>query len=314
MDPVEPTQDSTPKGNRRQEAMAALCITTFVWAFPPLILKETTLPPLTFAAYRLWVGVAIYAVLFLVTRRRLPWRTLKACALGGVIFAVDISLAFGAFRLTSVADATIIGSLSTIAIIIGAGIWFGERLERSDLVFVAASLIGVVIVTVGSSGSPSFSLLGDTLAAIGIFSWTAYWLVSKKAREHAGALEYMATVMFVSALILTVAAPVASGGFAVPTTSDWIGLVAVAFFAGTVGHSLLAWSHQHVAAWTAALILQTQPLVAVVLAWLLLGEKIGPLTAAGGIIVMAATATLVVRTARRSPEELQTDEPTVPST
>ncbi len=293
--------------------MAAIVVVTFVWAFPPLILKETTLPPLTFAAYRLWVGVAIYAVLFAATGRRLRWTTIKACALGGVIFAVDIALAFTAFRLTSVADATIIGSLSTIAIILGAARWFGERLQRSDLIFVAASMVGVVFVAVGSSGSPTFSLLGDSLAAIGVFSWTAYWLFSKRARAHATALEYMATVMLVSAVLLTLVAPLVEGASPLPTGSDWVGLFAVAFFAGTVGHSLLAWSHRHVESWLAALILQSQPLVAVLLAWLILGETIGAVTAAGGAVVLLATATLVIRTARRNPEELATDEPTVPS-
>lgn len=293
--------------------MAAIVLTTFVWAFPPLILKETSMAPLVFAAYRLWVGVAIYAVIFAVTGRRLRWVTIKACAPGGVLFALDIALAFSAFHLTSVADSTIIGSLSTVAITVGAARWFGERLGRGDMLFIAASIVGVALVAIGSSGGPSFSLLGDLFAVAGIFSWTAYWLFSKRARSNATAFEYMAAVMLVAAVIMTVLAPATGAPLAWPGKADWIGLLAVALFAGAVGHSLVAWSHQNMEAWLAALILQSQPLVSVVLAWAILDESIGLVTASGGVLVLAATATLVVRSGRRHPDEFEDAETTAPS-
>ena len=63
-----------------------------------------------------------------------------------MLFAADVALSFTAFRLTSVADATIIGSPATVALIIGAARWFGERMERGDLLYVAAALLGVAAV------------------------------------------------------------------------------------------------------------------------------------------------------------------------
>jgi drug/metabolite transporter (DMT)-like permease len=271
------------------------------------------MPPLTFAAYRLWAGVVIYAVVFAVTRRRLPWATIKACAPGGLLFAADVALSFQAFRLTSIADATIIGSLSTVAITVGGARWFGERLEPRDMVFVAGSLVGVAMVAIGSAGAPTFSLLGDLLAVIGIFTWTGYWLFSKRARASASALEYMATVMFVAAVVMTVLAPLFGQGLEPPHGEDWLGIWGVALFAGAVGHSLVAWSHRHVEAWLGALILQCQPAVSTLLAWLVLNEAVSPLTAAGGALVIGATATLVVRAGHRNPAEYGEPETTTPA-
>ena len=82
-----------------------------IWGLAPLVLKQITCPCSTFAAYRLWVGVLIFAVVFVATGRRLTWATLRTCALGGVVFTADVACSFLAFRLTSVADATIIGAL-----------------------------------------------------------------------------------------------------------------------------------------------------------------------------------------------------------
>ncbi len=292
--------------------MAALVLTTAIWSVPPLILKQTALQPLDFAAYRLWAGVAIYAVMFALTGRRLRWATLKACAPGGVLFAADVALSFTAFRLTSIADATIIGSIATVAIIIGAARWFGEHLEHKDLWFVAGALFGVAAVAIGSRGSSSFSLAGDLYAVVGIFSWTGYWLFSKKARANATALEYMATVMLVAAIVMTALVPLTGHALTPPRGADWFRIWGVALFAGAVGHSLVAWSHQHVPAWLGALVLQCQPAVSTTLAWIVLHESVGPLTAAGGALVIGATATLVVRAGRRDPAGFDEPEPTTP--
>ena len=297
---------------RRDAGVAALVLTTAIWSVPPLILKQTALQPLDFAAYRLWAGVAIYAVMFAVTGRRLRWATLKACAPGGVLFAADVALSFTAFRLTSIADATIIGSIATVAIIIGAARWFGEQLERKDLWFVAGALIGVAAVAIGSSGGASFSLAGDLYAAIGVFTWTGYWLFSKRARANATALEYMASVMLVAAIVMTVLVPLTGHALTPPRGADWFRIWGVALFAGAVGHSLVAWSHQHVPAWLGALVLQCQPAVSTVLAWIVLHESVGPLTAAGGALVIGATAALVMRAARRDPAGFDEPEPTTP--
>ena len=89
--------------------------------------SPTTSRGLRFAMYRLWTGVAVYAVVLLLTRRRLTWATFRACAPGGLIFGVDISLAFAAFKLTNVADATIIGAFSPVVIALVSTRIFGEQ-------------------------------------------------------------------------------------------------------------------------------------------------------------------------------------------
>jgi drug/metabolite transporter (DMT)-like permease len=293
-----------PEG--RRAGIAAVSVATFLWSFPPLVLKDTAMPALSFASYRLWAGVAIYLVLFAATGRRLRWATLKACALGGVLFAGDIAFGFSAWQLTSVADATIISALSTVFIAIGAARWFGERVERTDVLFIAASFVGVALVAIGSSGVPSFSLLGDLFALVSVFTWTGYWLFSKRARATIPALEYMASVMLVAAICVTVATPLVGQSLAPPQGADWLRIWGVALLPGAVGHSLVAWSHGHVEAWLGSLITKCQPVISTVLAWVWLNETLTPLTALGGAVVIGSTAAIVVRVrgTRSSPDDV----------
>ena len=214
-----PTIVQTPV--HRGRGIVALSLVTVIWGLVPLVFKETDMPVLAFATYRLWMGVLVYAVVFAVTGRRVSLRTLKLCALGGVFFACDVALSFAAFRLTSVANATIIGALAPVFITLVAARWFGERVQRRDLVMVAASFAGVALVALGSRGSPSWSPAGDAFALASVVSWTCYWLFSKRARTSAvapvGALEYMASVMTVAAVVMTVLALAFGQSLALPT-------------------------------------------------------------------------------------------------
>jgi drug/metabolite transporter (DMT)-like permease len=292
---------ATDDRSRRTMGIALLSFTTIVWGLVPLVLKQVDMPTLAFASYRLWVGVVLYAGIFLATGRRLRWPALRATALGGVFFAGDIALTFTAFRLTSVANATIIGALAPVFITLGAVRWFGERLDRRDAIVIASSFVGVALVAVGSQGSPTWSPVGDAAAALSVLTWTAYWLFSKRARETVDAIDYMASVMLVSAVVVTAMSLVTRTSLQPPDASDWTWIVLIALVPGLMGHLSVAWSHRFVEAWLGSLMLQSQPVIGSIAAWVVLGERITPLTAIGGSLVVVATASIVVRAARRDP-------------
>ena len=54
-----------------------------------------------------------------------------------------------------------------------------------------------------------------------------------------------------------------------------------------------------------SLITQCMPMVSSVAAWVLLGETLTPMTIAGGLIVLAATAAILMRSARGRPTRVR---------
>ncbi len=59
---------------RRTAGILAVSTTTVIWGLAPLVLKQIDMPMLTFAAYRLWMGVLVSPSVFAVTGRRLRGR------------------------------------------------------------------------------------------------------------------------------------------------------------------------------------------------------------------------------------------------
>jgi drug/metabolite transporter (DMT)-like permease len=288
---------------RRGLGILAVGTTTLIWGIVPAFVKSTDTPPLTFAMWRLWAGAVVYQAILLAMRRRLPWATVRACALGGVLFACDLALGFTAWKHTGIANVAIISSLSPLLISFAAARWFGERFQRRNLTAAVVALGGVALVAVGSAGSPAWGALGDLLAAAGVLSWSSYWLFSKRARATVGPVEYMASVMLVAAATMTPLALLSGQAPAPPTGRNLAVMLFVVFLPGATGHTLIAWAHRHVEAWLAGLILQCQPVLAAVTAWWLLDESLGPVAILGGAVVLAATGSVVLREARAARAE-----------
>lgn len=292
----------TEGSRHRTAAIVAVSVSTVMWGSASVLVKGTSISGLTFAMDRLWLGVVVHLVALMVVRQRLTWTTFRSCALGGVFFAGDIALGFTAVKLTTVANFAVIGAISPILVLLVAGRMFGERVRPREAALVALSFAGIVVVAVGSSGSPAWSPVGDALALLSTLSWTGYWLFSKRARAETSTLEYMTSVMLAGALVVTPIALVVGGvPPATPDASDWVVLAFVTLVPGAMGHLLAAWSHRHVESWLSSLITQCVPVVSATLAWWVLGESLTPVVVVGGIVVVAATALVVVGAGRREP-------------
>lgn len=285
--------------------VAAVVVATCVWATGTVIVKGSSLDGVTFAMYRLWAGACISGLALLVARRRLTWATFRACAPGGALFALDITLHFTSVKLTNVANVAVIGALAPVVIALLSARLLHERVARRDAFLAGLAFLGVVTVAVGSYGEPSWSGLGDLLAFCNIFSWTAYWFFSRRARRDTGPIEYFACVMLAGAVVMTPAAIALEGVPAWPTSSEWASVWAVALFPGFIGHSLVIWSHNHVESWRAALITQATPVISTILAWVFLDEVVTPIVAVGGAVVVGCTAAVIVHAARREAVEVE---------
>src|SRR5437867_1056683 len=168
-----------------------------------IILKITRATALSFAFYRLWAGALVMWAVLGLTGRRLSMDVIRRSVWGGVVFGFNVSLFFLALKATNVADVLVIQSLQPALILMVAGPLFGEHITRWDVWWTVVSVGGVVLVTVGSSGTPVWSLRGDVFAVGSLLCWTAYFLVSKHARKRVPATEYMAVVTTTAAVVVT---------------------------------------------------------------------------------------------------------------
>jgi drug/metabolite transporter (DMT)-like permease len=290
------------QGVPRQEliGIAAVLVADVCWGLGNIFVKLADTPAISFAFYRLWGGFAVYAAACVVSRQPITRRALVASAPGGLAFGAYMVALYTALRATSVADVTIIGALQPALVLLVAGPLFGERVSARDVALTIAAMGGVVLVVLGSTGTPAWSLRGDLFAVVSLLAFTGFWLATKHARSRSGvgALPYVTIASLIGSLVVTPLALTADGGLAVPHGSDWLWLVLTVLLPGTIAHFLAAWGTRFVEVWRSSLIQLGVPLVSVAAAWVALDERLGALAIIGAMVVIAALAAVIVATRR----------------
>jgi drug/metabolite transporter (DMT)-like permease len=281
----------------RPIGVLAIAIPVVGFSLSNLIVKTVPVPALTFAFWRLWCGATVMLVVATIARRPLTRQVLRAGVPAGVLFGLSIPLFFAALKETAVADVLVIGALQPALTVLVAGRLFGERHTRRELWFVMASVVGVAVFVIGSSGTPAWSLRGDLLAFAALLIFTVYFLWSKRARSNVAAIEYMATVTLVAATVVTPIALLGPGIGGMRGTS-WLWLALFVTIAQG-GHLLLAWAHPHVDVTVSSLLLLGEPPISATAAFIAFGEPVTWLGVLGGAIALGGLAA-VVRSATAS--------------
>jgi DME family drug/metabolite transporter len=262
--------------------------------------------PLTLVTWRAALG-ALFVVTFIALRsaggapgpRRigsLPGR--DRWFLGGAAVANTIlNLAmFIAFVRISIALALLVFYLYPALVAIGSVVRFGERLDMVRWGALALSLFGMVLVVSGAGGIGELDLVGVALAFAAALSQMFYVLAARHgfsavpgpqaaAMTMGGATLLYLVIGLLTGQLAALATPLAGAAALWPVI--WAGLIGagvptMAFIAGIrrLGPS------------RAAILATLEPVVGVLLAALVLGERPTGLQLVGGALILAAAVLL----------------------
>ncbi len=242
--------------------------------------------------HRAWGAALVYGLMLLAIGKRFTLAKLRLAAPGGLIFGIQLGFFFSAIQLTTVANATMLIALQPVVVLLFYSRRFGETVTAQAWALSLLAVAGVGLVVFGSVDSPSWSPAGDGLAVCALGTWTLYFVYSKRARNHLGAIEYQSMSLVFSALILLPVAVIFSGTLD-PGPGKWWWIPAMVAIPGT-GHLLLNWAHARTSIGMVSQLTLISPVVAVALAAIVLeGESVNALQIIGMVLVLAALAALV---------------------
>jgi drug/metabolite transporter (DMT)-like permease len=279
-------------GDRRGVPAAALAMVG--WAASGVIAKGIDeLGALAVVFWRMWIYTAIVLVFLHLRGTPLRRSSLRVSMWGGISLGADIMLFFVSIRLTTVANATVIGSCQPIIMLLVAGRLFGERTRRADWALAGVALGGVALVMFGSSGLPAWSPAGDLLSIVTVIAWTLYFIFSKLSRAHIDAAQYTGSTALIAALVSTPFAIGSGQVFQMPSPNAWLWLVILSIGPGFTSHMLMNWALGHIPAWFGSVLTLAIPVTSTLLAWMFLNEDVVPLQFTGMAVVIGALGVLV---------------------
>ncbi len=258
--------------------------TVFSWGF--VIVKALGLPAPTIAVARLAIGASVLLVAALIFRVRWPDNLLPVL-LAGVFFGAHQLLYIISTQLTSIAIVTLVTALQPLVVSVVSLRTVGEPVPRALRLWALVAVASVLVIVHADLGDPSQTLLGDVLAVVNLFAFTAFFLFAKRARlDGAPTLTLTASIFGTAMLVVLPALLFVSP--AVPMHRWQWGLIALLALGPGNGHLLLNWAHSRVSATLASLALGAVPLLASIWAHFVFGEPYGIEHVAGMLLAMLA--------------------------
>lgn len=269
--------------------LAALLLGATLIGFAPIWVRWSDVGSASIAFWRLVFALPILGVWAARERHdpsqsvEHPWRWILAA---GVCFALDLSAWHLSVRMTTVANATLLGNLAPIFVTIGAWILLSERVGSSFLVGMIVALGGAWLLTGAAPGSDPTRLRGDLYGVATALFYGAYQLCVARLRRTMGTGRLLFGSSLASAPVLALIAVAFDERFLPETGRGWWILIGLALTAHVLGQGLITYGFAHLPAGLSSLTLLMQPLVATLAGWWLFHETLGPLQLAGGLMLL----------------------------
>jgi drug/metabolite transporter (DMT)-like permease len=298
-----PTDHRSPLAVQgRRPAILALSAAMVAWGVTGVAAKVVDLGGMALAAYRSSVGgVALVSMLYL-SGRRLTWAKARLGIPGGIFLGLDLALFFSAVKLTTVANATVIGALQPALVILISAPLLGERVVRGAIRWAVVGLAGSALVVFGASGLPDWSATGDGIAVLALLAWTGYFVASRVIRNRLEALEYAAVTAIVASLVAWPAAALFHQDLSWPDTESWLWILGLALVSGIGGHLLMSLSIPHLPLWASSTMTLSIPVISTVTAAIFLDESVAAAQVVGMAVVLIALAAAIRVSSSAVPE------------
>ncbi len=260
------------------------------------LLADRSVDPLTLASLRFAGGGGILLAVGLIWRRpellALRWRDAGQCALMALLGIVGMCvLLFYGQQTTGAINSSIIMQVNPVFIVI-MGVFIGERLKPAVVSGVVISLAGTLLV-MGVLDGRGLNLAfgrsaGDMLVLGSALCWAMYAVFSKKLVLRLGGYSATTWVMVAGALellALQLCLPLEHRWPDAPR--HWTAIAYLAVFPTAVG--FLAW-YEAMRLIKLSLLNVMQyltPVCAIMLAWVLLGERLSLWQWLGALVVLA---------------------------
>jgi len=275
-----------------RKALLQIHFCVLLWGFTAILGKLITLPALELVWWRMLIVVAVLLAWPPLWRelRSVGSRTLAVFAGIGVVVALHWLTFYGAIKLS---NASVAASCMAVGPLFLAVIepWIVRRpFDARELVVALIALPGVALVV---GGTPAGMQLGLAVGILSAFLVAIFSALNKRHVERAGPLLVTGVELAAGTAFLTAVALVWQGQapwHAIPDARDTWLLVALSLGCTLLPFALAFKALRHMSAFTAQLVVSLEPVYAIVLAIVLLGEQreLTPAFYAGVALILGA--------------------------
>ena len=245
------------------------------------------------ALYRAVMAAALLGAFLLVTRQRIPCKgldkDLPLLLLSGVAMGVNWILLFEAYKYTTVSAATLSYYFAPVIVTAASPFLFREKLTGTQILCFVMSTIGLVLVNGGAALGGGNDLLGVLFGLGAAVFYACVILLNKFIKGVAGI--HRTFLQFLAAIAILIPYVAFRGGMHLGTLDGegWLCLLVVGLVHTGVTYCLYFSALKELPGQEAAILSYIDPLVAVVISVLVLGEPMTWTQLVGGAMILGFT-------------------------
>ncbi|MFD1776451.1 DMT family transporter [Paenibacillus rhizophilus] len=258
-----------------------------------IMIKSSDTPTSVAGMYRLYISVIIMLPF-------VPWKTLRSLEmnkkdwstvfLAGLFLGLYFLCWMESLVYTSVASSMVILSLQPLFVMIGSYFIFRERTNILTILCLIAALLGSLIIAWGDIGVSREALIGDGLSLLGTILVSAYMLAGQKVSHKIDANLYSVIVFFLGGSVMLVYNLLNNITLIEYDSSDWTYFFLLAVIPTIFGQYIFNLLLKSIGATTVSVGIIGEPGLAIILAYLFLGETISIFQFIGGLITLLGMA------------------------
>lgn len=279
------------------------CISSMSFGFSPLFslaLISAGLSNFDVLSYRWGIAAAVLILYSLFKKKTLlfnsfdeAWKTILLSVLRAV---TSVTLLIGYANISS-GIASTINFMYPIIVTICMVMFFGERRSTVDYLAILASIFGVYLLASGDSivAHDGNTKLGLTCSLISAFSFAAYYIVMKQTKaDKIEVVKFTTWIMMLSAIFFIACAFIFEGKLTLITDSkSWLNILGLGLWATMVSNITGVKAIRRIGPTQTSVLGALQPVTAVILGVLFLGEHIYMRSVIGIAIILIAVCIIV---------------------
>ena len=274
---------------RDRIALPAVIIGVLAVGASAVFIRLAEAPALGIAFWRCALGALALLPLAAFNREGIPkGGSLWIGAVSGIALGAHFGTWIASLEYTSVAASVVLVSTTPVFVAVAAYPLFGERTSAMSFAGILLAIVGTAVIAAGEPSSGGTAFFGNILALIGAIMMGVYVLIGRSLRTGGvGALSY--SIVGYSAAALTLLLVALSSGVQLwgYSSTTWFWLFVITLGPQLLGHTVLNWALEYVRASIISGAILAEPVIAALLAWLVLSERPGLATLLGGLVVLA---------------------------
>lgn len=278
-------------GHHSKKARMELIVSMTVFGTIGIFVRGIPLPSGELALYRAVLAALLILGYFLISRTRIDISSLKRELIillaSGAAMGINWILLFEAYRYTTVSAATLSYYFAPVIVTVLCPVLFHEKLTKKQVLCFVMSTAGVVmIIGVHNLGGGGRDLIGILFGLGAAVFYASVILLNKLIKGVSGIQRTF--LQFLAAIAVLIPYVACTGGFHLTGLSGagWGNLLIVGLFHTGITYCMYFSSLKELRGQEAAILSYIDPMVAVLISVLVLGESITGFQVIGGILII----------------------------